>query len=166
LIQFKKHERSFVLIKENSLTKAQKTLLEFHEKFELFRGMTSEDLLAVVEKVWFVKLEKDEKVFSKGHTGKELFYIIDGQVSIEVADEKEITVLKNKTFFGEIAFITKKPRGATATVISNEAKLLSILIKDVVEPNEPRAFSKLYQNMSEVLIKKVEEMNRRFIEDC
>ncbi|EJF07841.1 cyclic nucleotide-binding protein [Thiovulum sp. ES] len=146
---------------EEKLTKAQKILVDFHQKFELFKGMNTKELLAVVEKVRFIKLEKDEKIFQKGHTGKEFFYIIDGSVSILVDGNLRVALLNRKTFFGEMAFITKKPRNASAFVESDQATLLVINIKDTVEPTEPEAFSKLYKNISEVLVDKVEEMNRK-----
>jgi hypothetical protein len=148
-------------VEVDRLTKAQQTLLTLDDKLELFRGMSKGELLAVVENTQFIKHERGEKVFTFGNTGREAFFILQGGVAIVLPDNTQVALLKKNTFFGEMAYITKKPRNATALVKSPVAILLSIKIKEEVDSAKAEAFSKLFQNINEMLVEKVEDMNRK-----
>jgi CRP-like cAMP-binding protein len=148
-------------VEVDKLTKAQQTLLALDSKLELFNGLTKGELLAVIKQTKFIKHERGEKVFTFGNTGKEAFFIIQGGIAIVLPDNTQVALLKKNTFFGEMAYITKKARNATAIVKSPVAILLSIEIKDEVDPAKAEAFAKLFQNINSMLVEKVEDMNRK-----
>jgi hypothetical protein len=146
--------------KVEKLSKAQQTLVQLANKFNIFENMSTGELLAVVENTQFLKLEKGEKVFSINNTSKEAFFIIQGGVSI-IIDDLEVAFLKKNEFFGEMAYITKNPRNATAVIKSNGAILLSIKIKEEIDDTQSEAFMKLFININAMLIDKIEEMNKK-----
>ena len=60
-----------------------------------------------------------------------------------------------------MAYIANKPRNATAVIKSDSAILLTFRIKSEINPNQSEAFMKLFQNITNMLVVKVEEMNRK-----
>ena len=53
----------------------------------------------------------------QGGPGREFFVLLDGTVAV-VRDGKQINVLRDGDFFGEMALISQKPRSATITTTS------------------------------------------------
>ncbi len=147
-------------VKFDTLTKAQQTLIQLERKFQLFHNMNSAELLSVVENINLLRLGQGEKVFTINNTTKEMFFIISGVVSITINDN-EVALLQKNSFFGEMAYIANKPRNATATVKSDSAILLTFRVKPEVDINKSEAFMKLFQNITNMLVLKVEEMNRK-----
>lgn len=155
--RFTKVEDNVVVEK---LTKAQQTLLQLERKFQLFNNMSQGELLAVVNNIQLVKMGRGEKIFSLGNTSKEMFFIIGGTVGI-VINDVEVASLPRGSFFGEMAYITNKPRNATAIVKTESAILLTFKIKEDIDSSKAEAFMKLFRNINNMLILKVEEMNKK-----
>ena len=61
--------------------------------------------------------EKDQKILIQGNTGDEFFIILEGSVSVYVADkdgkETKVTTLGRGSYFGEKALLNSEVRGAT-----------------------------------------------------
>jgi hypothetical protein len=84
------------------------------EKVPLFRGASEnmiEDLMNELEPRIFVP---DERVFRIDEPGDALFFIQSGEIDIVGRDGKTIVVLREGSFFGEMALISAQPRNATA----------------------------------------------------
>jgi len=162
--KYRELKESFRKVKEDvdltRLTKFEQTLIQLEEKFHLFDGLTHGELLAVVKNIRVFKMQKDEKVFLNGNTTKEIFFLIDGEINI-VISENIVATLPKRTFFGEMAYITDKPRNATAMIKSPIAIMLSFNIKDNVNKYQTEAFMKLYKNINSMLVGKIEGMNKR-----
>ncbi len=160
--KYRKLKERYTKVKEDvkveTLTSAQQTLIKFSNKFDLFKDMSNGELVAVIDNVKIIKLERGERVFTIHNTSKEAFFIVQGGISIEI-DGKSVALLKKNTFFGEMSYITKKPRNATATVKSPTAIVLSIKIKDEIDHLKSEAFMKLFLNINRMLVEKVENTN-------
>jgi len=143
------------------LTIAQKTLLQLEGKFELFDNMSNKELLTVVKDIQLLKMKKGEKVFGINNTSQEIFYILGGAVSV-IINDNEVALLRRNSFFGEMAYITNKPRNATVVIKTETAILLSFKIKEKINHNNSQAFMKLFRNINSMLVKKVEMMNDKF----
>ncbi len=76
----------------------------------------------------YSKLYKaNEKIFSEGDFGRELFIIIKGEVEIfRYVDEKKriLATLKDGDIFGELAVIDKFPRSAHAVAVKDSILLV------------------------------------------
>jgi membrane protein len=71
-----------------------------------------------------VPFEKGSVIFSEGDAGKEMYLVIKGSVGIQ-KDGREIAVVREKNFFGEMSFLLSQPRSAT-TVALTDVELLAI----------------------------------------
>lgn len=142
------------------LTKAEQVLLQLASKFHLFDGLSDGELLTVIANVKILRMERGEKVFIMNNTSKEMFFIIGGSVGIMIHDF-EVAVLPKSSFFGEMSYIANKPRNATAVVKTSVAILLSFTVKDDSDSNQSEAFMKLFRNINNMLVGKIEEMNKK-----
>lgn len=67
----------------------------------------------------------NEKLFSEGDPGNEMFYVLTGLISIR-HEGVELRQLQAGDYFGEMALLTGEPRTADAIVISRQAEILLI----------------------------------------
>ena len=142
------------------LTKAQQALIQLEQRFHLFDGLTHGELLSVVESIKIIRMERGEKVFLKGNTTKEMFFVVGGGVDILINDSV-IASLPKGSFFGEMSYITNKPRSATAIIKTPISIVLSFTIKENLDTNKSEAFMKLFKNINAMLVDKIEDMNKK-----
>ncbi len=100
---------------------------------------------------------KGTVLFREGETGKEMFVLQEGRVTIskrvrEV--EQVLAVLGSGEFFGEMALISNKPRNASA-VVSDEARLLVI---------DPRTFEGMIRGNTEIAVRLIKKLAERLSE--
>jgi hypothetical protein len=85
----------------------------------LFRSMSQGELLAVIRKMRLLMFEPGEVVFFEGQVGESLYIITTGKVRAYVRDgsgaPKEVRVLGEGDFFGEISVLEGGKRTATVT---------------------------------------------------
>jgi sulfate permease, SulP family len=83
--------------------------------FHNFNGTWLEELLALIETR---RLEPEEKVFSIGDTGDEIFFVRKGRVHIdlplEAGKRHHLATMCRGDFFGEMSFLDRGPRSANA----------------------------------------------------
>lgn len=98
-----------------------------------------DDVLSAVQgvcKLW--KFPKGEKIVEEGEESYSIFIIIDGKVHVYKRDVtgamKFMDELGEGNFFGEISFLTGKPR--TATVVSEGCALYEISKEDMEKLEE------------------------------
>jgi CRP-like cAMP-binding protein len=100
-------------------------------------------------------LTKNQVVFEeKAFGNQEMFFIFSGDVCISRSlsgIDEEINHLKAGSFFGEIALIQNVPRTASATVVSDTAKI------GVISRNQFIVLSKTNPEFLVVLFKKLQE---------
>jgi len=97
---------------------------------------------------------KGTVLFREGETGKEMYVLQAGQVTItkKVRDEmKTLAVLGPGEFFGEMALIANKPRNATATV-ADAARVLVI---------DPKTFEGMIRSNSEIAVRMIKKLAER-----
>jgi CRP/FNR family transcriptional regulator, cyclic AMP receptor protein len=102
----------------------------------LFDGLSEEDLEKVFDICKPFELKENEKLFSEGDAGDELFIIVSGEIRISKLigglGEEALAVLKDGNFFGEMSLVDDVPRSADA--ISNKASsLLRISREDFLQ---------------------------------
>jgi len=96
-------------------------------------------------------------LFREGDEGHEMFVIRTGQVAISkrVRDvEKQLSTLGPGEFFGEMSLLTKKPRTATAVLVT-DAKLLVI---------DPKTFEAMLRGSAEIAVRMIKMFADRLTE--
>ena len=76
----------------------------------LFQKLGSPELVGIVRALRPRNLSAGAVICRKGETGDQMFFIVEGHVSVATASPVE---LGPGTFFGEMALITGEPRSAT-----------------------------------------------------
>lgn|GEM_PF-662226 len=151
------------------LSQAQKILLQIKSKFKLFDEIADSELLMILKNIRVNKYEKDEVIFAQNDHNDLIYYIVKGSVSVNIKDIEKGTSVKVaelgvKSFFGEMAFINKKPRNATVKTDSDPTILLSFSISEDVEIGTEDIHLKLYKNINKILSAKIEQTNKSLVQ--
>jgi len=83
----------------------------------LFRALSRKELEAVGRAADAVEVAAGSTLVEEGTTGREFFIVLSGEVSVRVGG-REVAVLKEGEWFGELAIIDPAPRDATVSAIS------------------------------------------------
>jgi len=158
------------------LTKAQQTLLEFRRHLFFFDGLTDNELLTIAKSVSFTRYGAGEIIFEQGTGGREVHFILQGEVAIAIGKQERIgeiihyydfiTVahLQKKEVFGEMSAITGLPRSARATAVSSETMILSFTLLGWDQKRGAIAYTKLYENFIGVLSGRIRQINDTLIQ--
>lgn len=100
-----------------------------------------------------ITCRKGEVIFRQGESGSTMYEILGGRIGIYLnyrePEEKQLTVLGKKRYFGELAVIDRLPHSATA-VAEEAAELIAITPETLEEylQQNPSAAVALMKNMS------------------
>ncbi|MBU2493536.1 MAG: cyclic nucleotide-binding domain-containing protein [Bacteroidetes bacterium] len=86
---------------------------EVIEKIPLFKDADPNFIREISMHLKPVVLTPGDCVFSEGDTGKEMYFVVKGELEVLNKENKQLAVLKDGDFFGEIAIFANKPRTAT-----------------------------------------------------
>lgn len=89
----------------------------------VFRALSREDLQVLGRSTDTVEVKAGTVLVKEGEIGREFFVLLSGEVSV-VAGGKEVNVLSQGQWFGELAIIDPAPRDATVTATSDCELLL------------------------------------------
>ncbi len=153
------------VLDRSELSKAESMLLTIRNRIHFFGGMNEEEILDVVKSVDFLRLKKEDTVFEQFSAGREIYYIIRGDVMISGYTEKGIaedshaglTVLEEGQVFGELGPILGESRSARASVSSDDAFIMVMELKE----DESPAFTKVYRNLMQSLARKLIQTNNQ-----
>ena len=150
---------------KGSLSKAESMLLTIRDRIHFFEGMEEGEILDVVENVGFLRLKKNDTIFEQFSSGREIYYIIKGDVKISGYQEKgtgednhaSLTILEEGQVFGELGPILGEGRSARASVASDDAFIMVMELKD----EETVAAAKVYRNLMRSLARKLIRTNNQ-----
>lgn len=97
----------------SKLSISQEKLLEISDKIYLFDGIGKDDIIRMTTNVKFKRHAKGETIMNAGETTKEVYFILNGMGVVVVEGKKVVATIDSGNMFGEMAFLTKKPRNAT-----------------------------------------------------
>lgn len=103
---------------------------------------------------FFVKLQPGEFVFQAGDSGANMFIIEDGSVELFInanGEEKQLAVMEQGDFFGEMAILEDQPRSASARALS-ECQLLRI---------DKSTFNEMLRQNPEIAVRMLRKLSRR-----
>ena len=147
-------------IKPTKTTLAQKKLLEVSKHIYLFKGIQNDDIIAITNDVQFMEYAKDEVIFEEGDQSDDIYFLLRGFLSVEVAEGKQVARISPMELFGEMAFISKKPRSATIRALEDKSTVIKFVVDDdAYEASTSFAFMRLYKNIATIVAKKLEASN-------
>ena len=110
--------------------------LDHLQQVPIFRGLNRKNLETVGKQGDSITLPAGRVVIQEGETGEEFFVVLAGKLSV-TAGGKEVAVLGEGDFFGELALFDPAPRDATVTCVSDcellviHSRRFSPLLEDV-----------------------------------
>ena len=87
-------------------------------KIPLFSECSRSELEAVATVADEIHLPEGRVLIRQGDVGRELFVLVDGKVEVE-RDGKRLGTKSTGDFLGEIAVVTRRPRTATVTALTD-----------------------------------------------
>jgi CRP-like cAMP-binding protein len=109
-----------------------KILLPILNKIPLFQGLNEKEHRDILERIILMYYPKNYELFSEGEQGDALYIIKNGSVQIfhpvksEDEDTRNVAVINDNGFFGEMALVTEEKRNASAkTLLDSEIFILS-----------------------------------------
>ena len=146
----------------NKLTVSQEKLLEISDKIYLFDGISKEDIIRMTTNVKFKRHAKGDVIMNAGDLTKEVYFILNGMGVVVVGGKKIVATIDSGNMFGEMAFLTKKPRNATILSYKEGTTVISFEINDN-KCNEifSYPFVLLYKNIALDLTRKIELANQK-----
>lgn len=150
-------------IKETKITQPQKKLLEVSKYIYLFSGIAKDDIIKITNDVKFMEFSNDEVVFKQGDQSDSIYFLLRGELAVEIEKNgvfKEVAKVKPMELFGEMAFVSKKPRNARIKSVNDKSTIIEFVIDDdAYEAATCFAFMTLYKNISTIVSKKLEATN-------
>ena len=127
---------------------------EILEKIPLFKGVSNEFLKDVSLHMRPIVCLPNEFVFRKGDYGNEMFFVIKGKLKV-IKDDKEISVLSDGDFFGEIALFSEN-KTRTASVLSESYSDLYRLDRELFD-EVLKQYPEIAEHIKQVAKKRIGE---------
>ncbi len=138
---------------------SQKKLFEISDKLYIFNGIEKDDIIKITKNVKFKRYKKGDIIIKEEDFGKEIYFILYGSCAV-VSKGKVIATVKSGYMFGEMAFLTGKPRSATVIVHKEGTTLLSFEIdEEKLTQKYALTFAMLYKNIALDLAHKLKKSN-------
>jgi glutaminase len=133
--------------------------------YELFRGLTDDELAVLVPLLKRRSYSKGELIVSVGDQARELFFLACGHVSVIVelvsGARKRLAAFSAGMAFGEMAIIDRAPRSATIIADTDvDCDLLLLEDFEKLGVSHPGVKIKLLENLSLGLSRKLRKVNR------
>ncbi|MFK8138398.1 MAG: Crp/Fnr family transcriptional regulator [Bdellovibrionales bacterium] len=138
--------------------------IEFLQKTNFFSKLKKSQIKRVLEIIHIRKFREDEFLFEQGNPGAALFFIQEGEVSIELVkgnDTSQVAILGENTFLGEIALLSSDERTASARAIKT-TKCLALYRNDLqnFQITDPDIASEIYRSLAHVLGQRLTATNQ------
>ena len=90
--------------------------IETLRRFELFEGMSDEELARKVDLFEPIRRLAGERVTKEDDYGYSLFLVVSGRLKVDIGGD-EIAEIQAGDCFGEVSLVTGKKRNATVTAL-------------------------------------------------
>lgn len=135
-----------------------KKLLSVKEKIEIFQGIDSAEIKALVYNVEFRRYQEGSTIYAQGEKANYIYYLLQGEVD-GFLDKRYIGTIEAGETFGELAVITQQDRSMAMVAHSKEVLVLRFRIdQDNLEFNA-RAIAVFYKNLARSFSRKLEGIN-------
>jgi len=135
---------------------------ELIDKLSFFAGFTQEEkqFLSTLENQIY-KYQPSDFIITEGETDYSFYVLLKGVVCIVKSYPMGLTIAKLKAgaVFGEIAYVAKRKR-ITSVIADGDVIALKIDTKNI-DALKPAISTKLKDNLIEILVKRLETMNKQ-----
>jgi serine/threonine protein phosphatase PrpC len=133
--------------------------LETLKKIPLFRHLTYQELVKVLNITYLENYKKDNIIIKEGEKGEELYIVLAGRVGVS-RQSQDIVDLHRGVHFGEMALVDQSPRSATIRA-KEPTRLLVLQRRDFYNliRKEPVLAVKLLWSFVQVLSYRLRETN-------
>ena len=135
---------------------------ELIDKLSFFAGFTQEEkqFLSTLENQIY-KYQPSDFIITEGETDYSFYVLLKGVVCIVKNYPMGLTIAKLKAgaVFGEIAYVAKRKR-TTSVIADGDVIALKIDTKNI-DALKPAISTKLKDNLIEILVKRLETMNKQ-----
>ena len=131
-------------------------------EFELFKGLSEQDLALIASKAIKAEYDENQEVFHEQSTESDLYILTEGRVQIVGAlgktDSATIHTILPGKLFGEFAFIDGQPRSATAVAIQKSTvfKIPSQDIYAIFEQDAKMGYITM-RNLARILARRIRQ---------
>lgn len=150
--------------KENfSFQDLQRIMFRLLERVEIFRGLTAEELMHLLESAEKCTFTPGETIVREGSSGAWLYVIIDGQVIVRKHAQGKAADLAQLTpgdSFGEMSLVDQELR--SASVIAETPCVLLRLSENTCW-HHPASGAKIYRNIARVLSRRLRDMDDAYV---
>ena len=163
-VEYTKEDMEYLnLLKEKTdnydFDETTEKLIASKNSISFFKSMDDEDIRAIVKNVRFIQFKQHETIIREGDEDEVIYFVLNGECRVSVG-KTNVGLIHPGQLFGEFAAITKERR--TATIRTNKQTLVLAFQLALEAFNEtPYSFSFLYKNVTNELIKKIDQANKK-----
>jgi CRP/FNR family transcriptional regulator, cyclic AMP receptor protein len=147
-----------------NLPKKKEDVIDVLAMLPAFDGLSRNELKLVERMLHERRYKKGEIVFNEGEPGAGMYIVITGKVEIlrkiKSGSDVSLAIIKEQSFFGELALLDEIPRSASAVAISDS--VLFGFSKPSLEglcSRNPRLGIKILSNLSRLVCKRLVKSN-------
>jgi cAMP-dependent protein kinase regulator len=143
--------QTFRMIIVESTIKKHQMYGDFIDQVPLLQNLTHNERVQIVDGLVAHEYNAGDSVLTQGDAGESMYIIEHGEVAvtqIENGEKKEVRVLKESEFFGELALLEKITRTSSVTAVS-ETRCLLI---------SREAFERLFGDVRSVMNRRAEKL--------
>lgn len=136
------------------------SILPILQKIPLFASLSDIDHREIIDHITLEYFPANMKIFNEGDTGEKMYIIKKGLVKVfktQNMEQKELAILGENEFFGEMALISDAPRYASVQTLE-ESEIFTLSKKDFMKLCETN------QHMATIIndefIRRVKEDNK------
>ncbi len=113
------------------------TILGILKKIPLMEELNEDDHKEIITKITLELYPANHVIFTEGDPGDAFFIIKSGMVRVfhpseDPTEEKDVAMLGDNDFFGEMALISEKPRNASTKTVE-ETQCFKLLKDDFIQ---------------------------------
>lgn len=141
----------------------QRIMFRLLDRVPVFRGMTGEELLQILEAAEKCTFADGETIVREGSTGAWLYVIIEGRASVRKSasgKQTELAELGVGDSFGEMSLVDQALR--SASVVALTPCVLLRLSRQACDKH-PGGSAKIYRNIAQILSQRLRDMDDVFV---
>ena len=141
-----------------------KQKLEFIRSISVFSGLGRKEASEILSIIYEKKYAKGEIIFEEGKIGKALYIVKEGAVAVS-SNGKEICILHQHDFFGEMVLLEEITRSATTMAHTDCTLLLIYKVRfDALIEKDPGAGVRIVRNIARILSKRLRQSNQAYMD--